>query len=86
VLRTFSIRKNYEHFEREESNDDNSTLACASLFSFWSAKAIVSASIHKAEAQTRVYVGPLYRGGYSLPWHAVRAYTTDNAARGSIHD
>jgi hypothetical protein len=78
-----------------------STLACASLFSFgWSDKGVVSVSIHKAEAQTRVYVGRLYRGGYmadpSLPWYAIRAYYnagpwtysysgwTDYAARNGI--
>ena len=39
----------------------------------------LSLSVQKAEAATRLYVRPLYRGGYiadttGLPWYAVRAY------------
>jgi len=35
-------------------------------------------SIGSADARDRIYVGPLYHGGYTeatgLPWYAVRAY------------
>lgn len=46
--------------------------ACAATLSF-------SWSLGTAEARDRIYVGPLYHGGYiadttGLPWYAVRAY------------
>lgn len=46
------------------------TLLCAGL---------LSVSTDVAQAQNRIYVGPLYHGGYvaditGLPWYAVRAY------------
>jgi len=54
------------------------TAAVAVLFSpGWSKQDGVSLSISKAEALTRVYVRPYYRGGYSrndVGWYAVRAY------------
>ena len=57
------------------------SFACAASLSFgWSEQSGPSLSIQKAEAATtRLYVGPLYHGGYiadatGLPWYAVRAY------------
>ncbi|QIO32189.2 hypothetical protein [Bradyrhizobium sp. 1(2017)] len=54
--------------------------ACAASMSLsWSEQGRLSLSISSAEARDRIYVGPLYRGGYiadqaGLPWYAVRAY------------
>ena len=51
------------------------TAAVAVLFSpGWSKQDGVSLSMSKAEALTRVYVRPYYRGGYGVSWYAVRAY------------
>ncbi|MHB0769163.1 hypothetical protein [Bradyrhizobium sp. 5.13L] len=54
--------------------------ACAASMSLsWSEQGKLSLSVNSAEARDRIYVGPLYRGGYiadqtGLPWYAVRAY------------
>ena len=63
------------------------TAAVAVLFSpGWSKQDGVSLSISKAEALTRVYVRPYYRGGYSrndgVSWYAVRAYYWGGPWRG----
>ena len=56
------------------------TFVCAASMSMsWSEQGRPSLSISGAEARHRIYVGPLYRGGYiadqaGLPWYAVRAY------------
>jgi hypothetical protein len=75
--------------------------ACATTLSLgWSEQGGMSLSVDKAQAASRLYVTPYYRGHYytneGLPWYAVRAYYfggpwtygysgwTDYAARNGI--